>query len=132
MPPTLYNYSIHIRDLLGRPRGEPRFDAHTLRAFVLEKSRTCGWAAAKKCTTALRMFVEFMIAEGHCPVGLEGAIPTLAHWRLAALPRIFSRKRSSDSSHRAIWAHPLGNGIGRFCSCWPAWVFGQAISCILA
>jgi len=85
---TLYNYSNHIRDLLRRVGEEPRrFDARRLRAFVLEKSRTCGWAAAKTCTTALRMFVRFMVAEGHCAAGLEGAIPTLAHWRLAPLPR---------------------------------------------
>ena len=33
------------------------------------------------------MFVRFLIAEGQCAVGLDAAIPTLAHWRLAALPR---------------------------------------------
>jgi integrase/recombinase XerD len=87
---TLYNYRIHIRELLRKLGEEPsRFEAFGLRAFVLEKSRACGWAAAKKCTTALRMFVRFLIAEGHCAVGLEAAIPTLAHWRLAALPRYF-------------------------------------------
>jgi len=85
---TLYNYSISIRELLRRLGEDPsRFDARSLRGFVLERSRTSGWAAAKKCTTALRMFVRFLIADGHCAVGLEAAIPTLAHWRLAALPR---------------------------------------------
>jgi len=33
------------------------------------------------------MFLRFLIAEGHCAVGLDFAIPTVAHWRLASLPR---------------------------------------------
>jgi len=46
-----------------------------------------GWATAKRCTTALRMFLRFLIAEGRCRAGLLGAIPALAHWRLSSLPR---------------------------------------------
>ncbi len=46
-----------------------------------------GWAAAKKCTTALRMFLRFLTAEGRCAADLAGAIPVLAHWRLSSLPR---------------------------------------------
>jgi integrase/recombinase XerD len=85
---TLSNYRRPIRELL-RHLGEvpSRWNVHQLRAFVLENSRRSGWAAAKQCTTALRMFVRFLIADGHCPVGFEAAIPTVAHWRLAALPR---------------------------------------------
>ena len=85
---TLANYRRPIRELL-RHLGEvpSRWDIHQLRAFVLEKSRRSGWAAGKQCTTALRMFVRFLIADGHCPVGFDAAIPTVAHWRLAALPR---------------------------------------------
>jgi len=33
------------------------------------------------------MFLRFLIAEGRCAVGLDAAIPTTAHWRLATLPR---------------------------------------------
>jgi len=33
------------------------------------------------------MFLRFLIAEGQCAVGLDAAIPTLAHWRMASLPR---------------------------------------------
>jgi len=62
-------------------------DAAGLRQFVLQQSRTTGWAAAKSCTTALRMFLRFLIAEGRCRADLLGAIPVVAHWRLAALPR---------------------------------------------
>ncbi len=85
---TLSTYSIYIRELLRRLGEEPsRFDARRLRAFVLEKSRSCGWATAKNCAKVLRMFLRFLIAEGQCAVGLDAAIPTLAHWRMASLPR---------------------------------------------
>lgn len=85
---TLVNYGIHIRDLLRRLGEEPgRFEARSLRQFVMEASRERGWAAAKTCTTALRVFLRFLIAEGQCAPGLDAAIPVLAHWRLASLPR---------------------------------------------
>jgi integrase len=33
------------------------------------------------------MFLRFLIARGDCPTGLDYAIPTVARWRLAALPK---------------------------------------------
>lgn len=86
--PTLYNYSIAIKALIQRC-GEDlrRLDARCLREFVLEQSRSTGWAAAKRSTTALRMFVRFLVADGRCQAALLGAIPTLAHWRLSSVPR---------------------------------------------
>jgi integrase/recombinase XerD len=85
---TLKNYGRHIRKLLQRLGEEPeRFDASGLRRFVMEGKQTCGWAAAKTRTTALRMFLRFLITEGKCAATLEAAIPVLAHWRLSSLPR---------------------------------------------
>jgi integrase/recombinase XerD len=90
---TLRTYSIYIRELLQRLGEEPsRFNARRLRAFVLEKSRSCGWGTTKNCTTVLRMFLRFLIAEGQCAVGLDAAIPPVAHWRLASLPRYLPPK----------------------------------------
>jgi len=85
---TLHQYSIYIRELLGQ-LGERTscFEARRLRAFVLERSHSWGPTVAQKCTTAVRMFLRFLIAEGKCAVGLDAAIPTPAHWRLASLPR---------------------------------------------
>jgi len=85
---TLSGHRRYLREWLSDLGEEPsQWNAHSLRAFVVEKSRTCGWSTVKNCTTALRMFVRFLIAEGRCAVGLDTAIPLLAHWRLAALPR---------------------------------------------
>jgi len=85
---TLYNYGLPIRELIRRFGEDPgQLNAQRLRTFVLSQSRYAGWATAKRCTTALRMFLRFLIAEGRCRAGLLGAIPVLAHWRLSSLPR---------------------------------------------
>jgi integrase/recombinase XerD len=85
---TLYNYGLDLRDLLKDVGDDSAtFDAQTLRKFVLERTQQCGWAAAKRCVTAVRAFLRFLIADGRCAAGLDAAIPALAHWRLSTLPR---------------------------------------------
>jgi len=85
---TLYNYGLSIKALLTCLGEDPaRFDAQSLRQFILETSRHSGWAKAKRCTTALRMFLRFLISEGQCADNLDAAIPALAHWRLSSLPQ---------------------------------------------
>lgn len=107
---TLYNYSLSIRDLLKRIGDDPcRLDAKILRQLVLEKSQNCGLDAAKKCTTALRMFLCFLIAEGKCSADLFGAVPTLAHWRLSSLPRYLH----PEEVERIISSCDLHSSVGR-------------------
>jgi integrase/recombinase XerD len=107
---TLHTYRIHIRELLRRLGEDPtRFDARRLRAFVLEKSRSGGRGTAKNCTTALRMFLRFLIAEGQCAVGLDAAIPTLANWRLASLPRYLQ----PEDVERLIASCDRASAVGR-------------------
>lgn len=85
---TLYNYGLCIQALLTSLGEDPgKFNAQSLRQFILEVSQQSGWAKAKTYTTALRMFLRFLISEGKCADNLDAAIPTLAHWRLSSLPR---------------------------------------------
>jgi site-specific recombinase XerD len=87
MRSTLALYNPVISTLLQETEGDPsRLDAPTLRAFILKRAgrHTSG---AKNLTAAIRMFLRFLIAEGKCPAGLDAAIPTVASWRLSALPR---------------------------------------------
>ena len=77
--------------------------------FVLEGSRTCGWAAAKKRTTALRMFLRFLIAEGRCASELHEAIPVLVHRRLSSLPRYLS----ADDVERVIASCDRDSAVGQ-------------------
>lgn len=84
---ALYNYSIPILELIKRISGDPSaLDAPRLRQFVLEQSQGGRWAA-RRCRTALRMFLRFLIAEGRCRADLLGAIPVVPCWRLTSLPR---------------------------------------------
>jgi site-specific recombinase XerD len=107
---TLSNYEVHIRELLTQAGEEPRtWDARTLRQFVLEGSRTSGWAAAKKRTTALRMLLRFLIAEGRCASSLDGAIPVLVHRRLSSLPRYLS----ADDVERVIASCDRASAVGQ-------------------
>ena len=85
---TLNNYSHSIRIWLKHHGEDPaRFYAQSLRQFVLDRSQQSGLPTAKKCVTALRMFLRFLIAKGKCATGLDEAIPVLAQYRLSTLPR---------------------------------------------
>jgi integrase-like protein len=107
---TLYNYGIDLRDLLKKLGEDPsRFNASGLRTFVLERSQRCGWAAAKRCTTAIRMFLRFLIADGKCSVGLDASIPAIAHWRLSSLPRYLQ----SEEVERVIASCNPATQVGR-------------------
>jgi site-specific recombinase XerD len=107
---TLSNYARHLGEFLARVGEEPStWDARTLRQFVLEGSRTYGWATAKKRTTALRMFLRFLIAEGRCVSSLTGAIPVLVHRRLSSLPRYLS----ADDVERVIASSDIASAIGQ-------------------
>lgn len=107
---TLANYGIHICALLQRAGDEPaRWDARCLREFIMEGSRTCGWAAAKKRTTALRMFLRFLIAEGRCASELHEAVPVLVHRRLSSLPRYLS----ADDVERVIASCDRDSAVGQ-------------------
>ena len=88
---TLSNYGRPIRELIRLIGEDPsKLTARFLRQFVMERSQQVGWAAANHCTTGLRMFLRFLIADDRCSAGLLGAIPKLAHWRLSSLPRVLA------------------------------------------
>ena len=107
---TLYHHRLYLRDLLKNLGEDPgTFDARSLRKFILEKSQRCGWASAKKCITAVRMFLRFLIAEGKCAAGLDASIPILAHWRLSSLPRYLQ----SDEVERVIASCDPASPVGR-------------------
>ncbi len=85
---TLYNYSLPICALIERYGEDPdQLDARRVREFIVEYSQGHSWSATQHCTTALRMLLRFLVAQGRCRAGPLGAVPTMAHWRLSSLPR---------------------------------------------
>lgn len=86
--PTVDRYCRDIRALFKLMGSEPgTYAAPRLREFVVDHSKSYGRGTTQKLVTSLRAFLRFCVARGLCPAGLDGAIPTVAHWRRSALPR---------------------------------------------
>lgn len=64
-----------------------RYDARGIREFFV--MRHCGSSkqSAQAFAGSLRSFLRFLIVQGLCRTGLDQAVPALAGWRLASLPR---------------------------------------------
>ncbi|MDK2126237.1 tyrosine-type recombinase/integrase [Parachitinimonas caeni] len=87
-PSTLATYRRHVLDLLSLSGSRPeQFNAAKLHTFVLAYAKHNGRAISQTRVTAARMFLRFLITTEHCPPGLDAAVPTIAEWRLAGLPR---------------------------------------------
>jgi integrase/recombinase XerD len=55
--------------------------------FVLAECQRCKVGSAKAMTTRLRSLLRFLYVEGLTTNPLAGAVPSVASWRLASLPR---------------------------------------------
>lgn len=87
-PSTLITYRQHVMDLLSSLDPQPeQFNATKLHGFILTYAKRNGRAVAQTRVKAARMFLRFLIATERCQPGLDAAIPTIAEWRLASLPR---------------------------------------------
>ncbi len=107
---TLYNYDVPIRTLLEEVGEDLKgLDARSLRHCFLEYCNGKGYAVIKHGATALRMFVRFLIAEGRCPRGLEGAIPLIPYWRLSSLPRYLQ----PEEVERIVSSCDLTTAVGK-------------------
>lgn len=85
---TLHNYRLPLIDLLKTLGTQPaQYSAKALRDFILDRSRCCSVEKAKSLVTPVRMFIRFLIATDRCTPELDQAIPTIARWRLASLPK---------------------------------------------
>jgi site-specific recombinase XerD len=88
---TLNNYRLTLLDFLHTLGEQPaQYNARALRTFILDRAKSHGIERAKTVVTAVRMFLRFLIAVGRCTPGLDHAIPTIARWRLATLPKYLS------------------------------------------
>lgn len=101
------------RLLAALGRVPQHYTAAQLRAFVLVQSRDYSHSKAETVITVVRMFVRFLIATGQCADGLQYAIPRVAGWRQASLPRyldpatverIIAGGCARRSSTRVVWS----------------------------
>jgi integrase/recombinase XerD len=88
---TLHRYGVLLNDVLKVLGADPRcYQAESIRKFILSRTKGRSRANAKEVTSVTRVFLRYLVAEGKCRVGLDDAVPTLAMWRLSALPRYLS------------------------------------------
>ncbi len=88
---TLRLYCRDAADLL-RALGDDvsQWSAEAVRSFVLDRASQCGAGTTQKLTTSLRMFLRYLSFCGEARSDLHLAVPAIAHWRLATLPRTLS------------------------------------------
>lgn len=85
---TLQKYALVIEDALEALGADPsRYEAESIRTFILSQTKGRSRAKAKRVVSVMRMFLRYLIAEGKCRTGMDGAVPTIAMWHLSALPR---------------------------------------------
>jgi site-specific recombinase XerD len=63
------------------------YDVKTIRRVICDETRCHAPATAQSVVTALRTYLRFLASKGQCRPGLDKAIPSVANWRLSALPR---------------------------------------------
>jgi len=109
MDSTLASYRLPITALLLNLGTDPRaFTAESLRHFLLRQVKQSSQEQSKNLATALRMFLRFLIARGNCATGLDYAIPTVARWRLAVLPKYLPSNEVERLIHSCDPASSLG------------------------
>jgi site-specific recombinase XerD len=72
---------------IGGPAAVGGLDAGQVIAFMVDHCRDRNTSSAKAMVTSLRAFLRFAHATGRTAVPLAGAVPAVASWRLATLPR---------------------------------------------
>lgn len=85
---TLGVYVPLVREFLAAVGDDPTtYDAARVRAFILAQAEWCGRNRIKSVVNAIRMFLRFLAVTGACPAELVAAVPRIAQWKLATLPR---------------------------------------------
>ena len=97
-PQTLRNRTWFARKLVRAALGTDPIDLSRLTpaavvAFITSLSHRRGPTAMSSALSSLRSFFRFLRVEGFCGDALEAALPTVAHWRLATLPRSLTEQQ---------------------------------------
>jgi site-specific recombinase XerD len=86
---------LTLRDVYRRPllryldaAGEDpaQYDAAGIRRFILAEAKRVSTKTAKTSASALRQLLRFLALMGRCRPEIVDAVPTIANWRLSALP----------------------------------------------
>lgn len=122
-PATCYSRMCRVRAfLLDRFGAGPVRWGHVKREDIARfmTRYTAGWAISSKQTagSSLRCYLRFKALSGVPPAALATAIPKIAHWRLASVPRTLSASEIQqflDSFHRRSSTSRRDYAIARCC-----------------
>ncbi len=85
---TISKYVYYVSKLLAQLGGDPKnYTSCKVRQIICDAVNQKSRAEAKKYSTALRAYLRFLTVEGVCCPDLDKAIPTVAEWKLSALPK---------------------------------------------
>jgi site-specific recombinase XerD len=91
---TLRYYTRGAAELIHSLGEDVRqWNAQGIRAFLLDRASQCGSEATQRPITAVRAFLRYLIFCGEARDDLDLAVPAIAHWRLATLPRCLSAQK---------------------------------------
>lgn len=82
--------------------------AGEVRGFVLEETRRCSVGTAKTIVTRLRAFLRYLEMAGLTPVGLVGAVPSVANWRMTGVPQAITADQMSRLLESCDTSCPIG------------------------
>jgi integrase/recombinase XerD len=86
-----------------------RLDAGQVTSFMLGYCRGRNPESAKAMVTAVRALLRFLHVAGHVPIPLAAAVPAVAGWRLASLPRGLD----AEVVKRLLGSCDRGTAVGR-------------------
>jgi integrase/recombinase XerD len=97
-PGVAQNYRSVAQQLLGKisPSSELdlcRLDGATVKRYVLESSRGSNLERTRATLTRLRSFLRFLHLRGDIATDLRGAVPKIAGWRMASLPKYLAAEQ---------------------------------------
>jgi site-specific recombinase XerD len=89
--PTLRQYARGATELVqALGQDVDQWTSQAVRNFLLERAHECGAPTTQALITSLRAFLRYLNFRGESRDDLALAIPAVAHWRLARLPRCLS------------------------------------------
>ena len=85
---TLANYLPLVEEFLAALGDDTStYDARQVQDYILSVAHRHGEARTRSTVNAVRMFLRFLATYGYCSPDLVAAVPGIARWRLASLPR---------------------------------------------
>lgn len=98
-PGTIRHYVRLIAEMLPDLGDNPgTYDAALIRRVLFERMEPWSQGYARTLTTAMRMYLRFLVSEGSIAARLVEAVPRVPQWRLSTLPRYIP----ADDIERAI------------------------------